>query len=81
VREWKTPSGGPYGIALGTDGRVWFNDSQSNQMVAFDPRTERMETVSIPTASPVVRHMVSDDRRRVLWLALSGTGRIGRIRL
>ncbi|MBI2951993.1 PQQ-dependent sugar dehydrogenase [bacterium] len=83
VREWRCPSGdaGPYGIALGVDGRVWFNESQSNQMVAFDPRAERMETLPIPTSPAVVRHMVSDPARGVLYLALSGTGRIGRIRL
>jgi len=40
-----------------------------------------METVPIPTSGPVVRHMVSDSLRGRLWLALSGTGRIGMIQL
>jgi hypothetical protein len=40
-----------------------------------------METVAIPTRTCVVRHIVSDDARGRLWLALSGTGRIGRIDL
>jgi virginiamycin B lyase len=83
VREWRspTPNSGPYGITIGTDGRVWYNEASSSLVVAFDPRTERMETVPIPTPGCVVRHMVTDTERRRLWLALSGTGRIGRIDL
>lgn len=83
VREWKSPSNGagPYGIAIGSDGRIWYNESNANLMVAFDPRTEKMETVAIPTAQAVVRHMVSDPARGRLWLALSGTGRLGKIEL
>lgn len=50
-------------------------------MVAFDPKTARMETVAIPTKGAIVRHMVTDSTRSTLWLALSGTGRIGRIKL
>jgi hypothetical protein len=50
-------------------------------MIAFDPRTETMETVPIPTPGCVVRHMVTDSTHKRLWLALSGTGRIGRIDL
>ena len=83
VREWKSPSddAGPYGIAIGTDGRIWYNESRTNLMVAFDPKTARMETVKIPTASAVVRHMETDSVRHRLWLALSGTGRLGKIEL
>jgi hypothetical protein len=40
-----------------------------------------METVPIPTPGCVVRHMVTDSTHKRLWLALSGTGRIGRIDL
>jgi virginiamycin B lyase len=84
VREWQSPSGarsGPYGISIGTDGKVWFNEQSSNLMVGFDPASERMETVLIPTGRVVVRHMVTDVARRRLWLALSGSGRIGMLDL
>ncbi len=81
VREWQTPAGQPYGIWTGSDGRVWCHASASNLMVAFDPRTEQMQTVTIPTAGCVVRHMVWDAPRGRLWLALSGTRRIGKIEL
>ena len=67
--------------AIGTDRRIWYNESGTNTMVAFDPRTAKMETIAIPTRTCVVRHLVSDDARGRLWLALSGTGRIGRIDL
>jgi virginiamycin B lyase len=83
VREWPspTPASGPYGIAIGTDGRIWYNEARSNLMVAFNPINAQMETVTIPTPGCVVRHMVVDRTRKRLWLALSGTGRIGRLDL
>jgi len=83
VREWKSPSenAGPYGIAIGTDGRIWYDESRSNTMVAFDPKTEKMETVKIPTATAIVRHMQTDSTHHRIWLALSGTGRLGKIEL
>jgi streptogramin lyase len=48
-------------------------------MVAFDPKTEKMESVKIPTAGAIVRHMETDSTRGLVWLALSGTGRLGKI--
>jgi streptogramin lyase len=83
VREWKSPSrdAGPYGIAIGTDGRIWYCEARSNTMVAFDPKTQKMETVKIPTATAIVRHMQTDSTHQRLWLALSGTGRLGKIEL
>jgi virginiamycin B lyase len=83
VREWKSPSAdaGPYGIAIGTDGRIWYCESRTGQMVAFDPRTEKMEVVPIPTPHAIVRHMETDSTRHRIWLALSGTGRLGKIEL
>jgi hypothetical protein len=50
-------------------------------MVAFDPKTEKMEAVAIPTPGAIVRHMETDSTRHRLWLALSGTGRLGKIEL
>lgn len=79
--EWKVPGSRPYGIAVGTDGRVWFHDVGSNQMVGFDPITQKMSTVKVPTSGPTVRHMVCDWVRGRLWLALSGTQRLGSVQL
>jgi hypothetical protein len=51
------------------------------QMIAFDPKTERMEIVPIPSRPAVVRNMVVDSARRRLWLALSGMERLGKMEL
>ena len=74
-----TPDGQPYGIAIGPDGRLWYDEASSGLMVALDPGTREQETVRIPTPNAIVRHMVTDSARGRIWLALSGTGRIGRI--
>jgi virginiamycin B lyase len=80
VREWLAPASQPYGIWTGTDGRVWFH-AGGTLMAAFDPRNEQMQTVNIPTAGATVRHMLWDAPRGRLWLALSGTRRLGKIEL
>jgi virginiamycin B lyase len=83
MKEWPTPStnAGPYGIAIGPDGRIWFDEARTSLMVVFDPRTEQMETIPIPTTGAIVRNIAVDPVRRRIWLALSGTGRIGMIDL
>jgi hypothetical protein len=50
-------------------------------MIAFDPLSPGFTSVPIPTAGAIVRHMVTDLLRGDVWLALSGTGRIGRLPL
>jgi virginiamycin B lyase len=79
--EFATPTadGQPYGIAIGRDGRLWYGEASSGLMVAFDPETAAQDTFRIPTPNAIVRHMVSDPERGRMWLALSGTRRIGRI--
>jgi virginiamycin B lyase len=79
VREWPSPvpGEGPYGIAVGPDGAVWYNHARGDAMTRFDPKTEKSTLLQIPTKGAVVRHMVTDMQRKRIWLALSGTGRIG----
>ncbi|HYR30880.1 MAG TPA: hypothetical protein VEO93_03090, partial [Gemmatimonadales bacterium] len=62
-------------------GRIWYNEGNNNQIVTFDPETQAMSAVAIPTPGATVRNMAVDSARARLWLALSGTGRIGRIDL
>jgi virginiamycin B lyase len=84
VREFPSPGGddsGPYGIAIAPDGHIWYDESQSDQLVVFDPETEHMETLMIPTRGATVRNMSVDSARARVWLALSGTGRLGMIEL
>jgi len=82
-REWKTPddNSAPYGIAIAPDGTIWFNESRQGNMVHFDPKTEKMEVVPIPTKGSVVRNVSVDSTRGRLWLAESGVNRLGRIDL
>jgi virginiamycin B lyase len=84
VREFASPGGngsGPYGIALGTDGKVYYCESGKGAIVAFDPATEKSHVVTIPTPGAIVRNMSVDSTRQIVWLALSGTQRLGKIDL
>jgi virginiamycin B lyase len=74
-------SSAPYGIAIAPDGRVFYDEAQSGTMVAFDRKTGKTETTRIPTPGSVVRNISVDSSRSRIWLALSGTGRIGKIEL
>jgi virginiamycin B lyase len=82
VQEFQSPGGassGPYGIALGPDGRVWYDESAKSTIVAFDYATKAMTTTPIPTRGAIVRNMSVDSARGRVWLALSGTQRLGEI--
>jgi virginiamycin B lyase len=85
VREFASPGGtasGPYGIALAPDGRVWYDEAATSRVIVFDPQTAKVdEVVDIPTKGAIVRNMAVDTTRGRLWLALSGTGRIGLVEL
>ncbi len=83
-KQWPAPDGkgsGPYGIAIAPDGTIWYCESGNSRLVAFDPKTGQSKTVDIPTKGAIVRNMETDSTRGRLWLALSGTGRIGQVRL
>jgi virginiamycin B lyase len=83
-KEWRSPGedrSAPYGIAYAPDGRIWYNESGTGNMVGFDPRTEKMETVKIPTSGSVVRNVSVDAKRNIIWLAESGVQRLGKLEL
>ncbi|MEA2705609.1 MAG: virginiamycin lyase, partial [Gemmatimonadaceae bacterium] len=83
-RERLSPGGAgsaPYGIAIAPDGRIFYNEAHSGTVVAFDRKTAKMETIKIPTPGSIVRNISVDSTRSRIWLALSGTGRIGKIEL
>jgi len=80
VREFQSPGGagcGPYGIAIGANGKIYYDETTSGNIVIFDPATEKMETVPIPTKGAIVRNMSVDSTRAKVWLALSGISRLG----
>ena len=83
-KEWLSPGGAtsaPYGIAIAPDGRIFYDEARTGNIVAFDRMTEKMETIKIPTAGSIVRNITVDSARGRIWLALSGIGRIGKIDL
>jgi virginiamycin B lyase len=75
---WPSPSGpdaAPYGIGVGGDGNIWYNEVRANQMIEFDPRTRKF--MSFPLASPhaQIRNIARDASGR-LWLAMSGADKL-----
>src|ERR1700694_5387698 len=83
-KERLSPGGAgsaPYGIAIAPDGRIFYNEAHSGVIVAFDRKSGQMETIKIPTPGSIVRNMSVDSTRSRIWLALSGTSRIGKIEL
>ena len=83
-KEWLSPGGtssAPYGIAIAPDGRIFYDEARSGSIVVFDRKSGQMETIKIPTRGSIVRNMSVDSTRGRIWLALSGTGRIGKIEL
>jgi len=70
------PDGAPILIALRQR-----EDCEPGTIVAFDRKSGQMETIKIPTPGSIVRNMSVDSTRSRIWLALSGTSRIGKIEL
>lgn len=74
VREFASPGGTtarPYAMTSDDQGRLWYVEtgSRPNQMIAFDPSTERFVVnrpvgVNGPNA---IRHMVFDPKTRSIW--------------
>jgi virginiamycin B lyase len=74
VREWPAPSGQrslPYGMVADDENRLWFVETgvQPNQLVSFDPRTERFTTVTpiAQSGGGTVRHMFYDAGAGNIW--------------
>jgi len=83
-KEWLSPGGAssaPYGIAIAPDGRIFYDEARSGSIVAFDRKSGQVETIKIPTPGSIVRNISVDSTRSRIWLALSGTSRLGKIEL
>jgi virginiamycin B lyase len=83
-REWQSPGGSgsaPYGIAIAPDGRIFYDEAGTGNIIAFDRKTSKTESIKIPTGGSIVRNVSVDSTRKRIWLALSGVGRIGKIEL
>ncbi len=76
--SWPTPSGAgsqPYGIGADGAGKIWYYETVPNQMVRFDPKTEKLDVFPMPTAKSNVVAMTSDAQGRV-WVAMTGVSKI-----
>lgn len=79
-RQWKLPGNSPKPYAVYVDERdiVWLSDFGANAMVAFDPRTEKFDSIAFPRDSANVRQILG--RPGEVWLPESGTEHISVIR-
>jgi virginiamycin B lyase len=78
VKEFQLPAGdaGPYAITVDGGGMVWVNEINTDTVVRFDPRTEQMRVVQLPSNNVGIRKMVTDASGR-LWYMGSHNGRLG----
>jgi virginiamycin B lyase len=80
VTEWDGPSGPqsqPYGMTV-IDDKIWYVESNTrpNNLVRFDPKTERFQTWPIPNGGGIVRHMMPT-REGNIAMAMSGLNMVG----
>jgi virginiamycin B lyase len=85
LKEWPSPGGTgsePYGIAITSDGEVWYSESgvNPNTLVRFDPKSESFSSEPIPSGGGVVRNMVATPNRH-LYLACSGVNKVAVVNL
>jgi len=57
-------------------GMVWVNEINTDTVVRFDPKTEQMRVVKLPSHNVGIRKMVVDASGR-LWYMGSHNGRLG----
>ena len=83
VKEWPNPAGAaslPYAMASDDQDRLWYVETgvRPNRLVGFDPRTERVFSVTpIASGGGTVRHMTFDRSTGQLWFG-TDVGTIGR---
>jgi virginiamycin B lyase len=77
-KMWASPSGAgsePYGIALDSTGKIWYEESGANKLVRFNPAVEVFATFPMPASGSSVRNIARDARGR-LWMPLSTPNKI-----
>jgi len=78
VKTWALPAGdaGPYAVTVDGGGMVWVNEINTDTVVRFDPQSERMRVIDLPSHNVGIRKMVVDAAGR-LWYMGSHNGRLG----
>ncbi|MDP2241283.1 MAG: PQQ-binding-like beta-propeller repeat protein [Burkholderiales bacterium] len=78
VKKYQLPAGdaGPYAVAVDGGGMVWVNEINTDTVVRFNPKTEQMRVVKLPSSNTGIRKMIVDAQGR-LWYMGSHSGRLG----
>jgi virginiamycin B lyase len=78
AKTYQLPAGdaGPYAVTVDGGGLVWANEIRTDTVVRFDPKTEQMRVVQLPSQNVGIRKMVTDASGR-LWYMGSHSGRLG----
>lgn len=81
VKMYTSPGGSesnPYGIAITTDGMVWYSESgvNPNSIIRFEPKTETFAKANIPSSGGAVRNMAATGDGRI-YIACSGVDKVG----
>ena len=80
VKTYRLPGGNasPYAVTVDGAGMVWVNEIDTDTVVRFDPTTEKMRVVKLPSSNVGIRKMVVDANGR-LWYMGSHNGRLGMV--
>ena len=78
VKEYQLPGGdaGPYAVNTDGAGIVWVNEINTDTVLRFDPKSEQMRVVKLPSTGVGIRKMVVDAQGK-LWYMGSHNGRLG----
>ena len=78
VKEYQLPHSDAGAYAVNTDGAgiVWVNEINTDTVGRFDPKTEQMRVVKLPSTGGGIRKMAVDAQGR-LWYMGSHNGRLG----
>jgi virginiamycin B lyase len=81
VREYAMPagaSGGPYAVVVDAAGRVWANESDTDTITVFDPKTESFRVIPLPSKGVGIRNAAIDAEGRY-WYMGTHNGRLGMV--
>ncbi len=78
VKTYPLPGGdaGAYAVTADGAGTIWANEINTDTVVRFDPKTEKMQVIKLPSSNVGIRKMVTDASGR-LWYMGSHSGRLG----
>ncbi len=68
----------PYGIQVGTDGRLYIAYNGTNAIGAMDPDSLAVQYYEVPDASSRIRRLAIDSKG-IVWYVNSTRGRLGRL--